>query len=273
MLGATWDEGVHPVLTLTSRVGTRRPRRRSHHAFGASPARHGVAGGVPAADAPHPHRRHRQDDGRCDYRAPRHRPRQGARDLRVDRRQHVSRSEDGRLRRRRHPLHAGVEEPGRQVRRPQRAVCRPGARGRPAGARRLRPAGREVRQGIPQPGALVRQRHEGAALPGGGVSGRVTAGCRSIRPTCRKVVLEEPPGQLAARRRAREDRPRAAVRFVGDELDRVQLRARRQAARLEARHGRLLHVPAGRNRQRPPRQPRSGQLQIQHHGQRDCDRS
>ena len=47
-----------------------------------------------------------------DHARRRDRPREGARHLRLDRRQHVPRSEDDRLRHRRHPLHAGVEEPG-----------------------------------------------------------------------------------------------------------------------------------------------------------------
>ena len=37
-LGAAWDEGVRPMLTLTSRVADARPRGGPRHAFRSSPA-------------------------------------------------------------------------------------------------------------------------------------------------------------------------------------------------------------------------------------------
>ena len=51
----------------------------------------------------------------------------------------------------------------------------------------------------------------------------------------RKVVLEEPPGNLPLERREGDEGARAAVRLVGDELARLQLRARRGAARARRR--------------------------------------
>src|SRR6185503_8617251 len=53
------------------------------------------------------------------------------------------------------------------------------------------------------------------------------------------------------------------LRPVGDELARLQLRARREAAELHGRRGRLLHVSAGRDRRGTEGQPRSRQLQVQ----------
>ena len=64
----------------------------------------------------------------------------------------------------------------------------------------------------------------------------------------RKVVLEEPPGNrpldddMVKKARAR------ALRLVGDELDRLQLRARCRAAGIERRTRRLSDVSAGGNR-------------------------
>ena len=48
----------------------------------------------------------------------------------------------------------------------------------------------------------------------------------------RKVVLEEPPGNRPPRHEHGEESPCASVRFLGDELDGVELRARRRAARV-----------------------------------------
>ncbi|MCK7533546.1 MAG: transglutaminase-like domain-containing protein [Marinilabiliales bacterium] len=53
-------------------------------------------------------------------------------------RQHLPRSQDPRLRPGRHQVHAGVQEPEREVRRPECALRRPGAGGRHPGAGRLR---------------------------------------------------------------------------------------------------------------------------------------
>jgi transglutaminase-like putative cysteine protease len=80
----------------------------------------------------------------------------------------------------------------------------------------------------------------------------------------RKVALEEPPGHLPLSD-ARVQRARVpVVRILGDELDRLQLRARRRAARREARNASLLHVSAGRDRQRPPGQPRPRCVPLRH---------
>ena len=71
----------------------------------------------------------------------------------------------------------------------------------------------------------------------------------------RKVVLEEPPGNLARRRRQGETRARQAVRRLGNELARLQLRPGSGAALRQGRKDRLPHVPAVRDRFRPQRQP------------------
>ncbi len=68
-----------------------------------------------------------------------------------------------------------------------------------------------------------------------------------------------------ARRSAGAAGAAEAVRRVGDELARVQHRARRPAPGIEGREGRVLHVPAARDRRRPRRQPRPGQLQVHDH--------
>ena len=62
----------------------------------------------------------------------------------------------------------------------------------------------------------------------------------------RKVVLEEPPGKLALDDPEGRGGAQDAVRRLGDELARLQLRARRRVAGLVRSQGRLPHVPAGR---------------------------
>jgi Transglutaminase-like superfamily/TAT (twin-arginine translocation) pathway signal sequence len=61
---------------------------------------------------------------------------------------------------------------------------------------------------------------------------------------------------------------RAALRFLGNELDGLQLRRRRSAARLDASAGQLLHVSPGGDRRGPRGPVRSGQVQVRDHGQR-----
>ena len=75
-------------------------------------------------------------------------------------------------------------QPQRQVRRPQRALCRPGALGRPAGARRLRHPGRAARSSASRRWARARRTspRRSTAAPRSGC--RAAAGRRSIRPTC-----------------------------------------------------------------------------------------
>ncbi len=82
----------------------------------------------------------------------------------------------------------------------------------------------------------------------------------------RKVVLEEPPGNRPLSDEMVSCRSQAIVRFVGDELDGVQLRARRDAARIGRPRVGVPDVPAGGNRGRTARQPRSRQLQVRDHG-------
>ena len=193
-LGATWDEGVQPVLTLTSRVMT-----RDHGVDLATPA-------VPPVDIRTLGRFLRPTrliptDGIVKTTADTitqgrlHRHRQGARDLRMDRREHVPRSEGGRLRHRRHPLHARVEEPRRQMRRYQRALRRPRARRRAAGARCLRAARRALGKGLVSLGLnannATKAQHCRAEVY------LVGYGWVPVDPAdVRKVALEEPPGNL-----------------------------------------------------------------------------
>ena len=84
----------------------------------------------------------------------------------------------------------------------------------------------------------------------------------------RKVVLEEPPGNRTLQMTWCQG-ARAAVRVLGDELDGVQLRPRCRAARIERRAGWLPHVSAGGNGRRATRQPRSRQLQVRNHLERN----
>ena len=79
------------------------------------------------------------------------RHRQGARDLRLGRRDHVPRSEGARLRYRRRPRDARIEELRRQVRRPECALRRSGARGRPPGAPCVWPARCAIRSRLQEP--------------------------------------------------------------------------------------------------------------------------
>src|ERR1700676_1989017 len=69
-------------------------------------------------------------------------------------------------------------------------------------------------------------------------------------------------GKQVAGRRNGEESPRTPIRFLGDELDGVQLRGRRRAAWINRQPNRVPHVPAGGNRGWPPRLPRPRQLQI-----------
>ena len=121
------------------------------------------------------------------------RRREGARDLRVDRRQHLPQCQDARLRRRRHRRDAEDRQPRRQVRRPQRALCRPRARRRPAGARRLRHPRGAVEIRLQEPGRRLGDHHQGAALPRRGAISPASAGCRSIRPTCARSCSRSRP--------------------------------------------------------------------------------
>ena len=255
IIAAEFPAGVKPVLTVTSRVATRnycgrslRPRQgrtkanRAELEYFLRPTKFLPTDGIVKETATRDHER--REDG----------SREGARDLRVDRRKHLSESEDARLRYRRHPLHAGVQGSGREMRRSQRALCRPGACRGPSGARRVWHPRRQVGTGIQEPGRLVGEHHEGAALPRGGVPA-TSYGWVPVDPAdVRKVMLEEPPGNRPTGRRHGEESARAAIRVVGDELDGVQLRARRRAARIDRHAGRLPDVSAGGN------QPTAGSI-------------
>src|SRR2546425_9924755 len=72
----------------------------------------------------------------------------------------------------------------------------------------------------------------------------------------------------------RRDRPAGAgetLRRLGDELPRLQLRARREAAELGGRSHRVLHVPTGRVGWRAARQPRPRHVPLQADLARACD--
>ena len=81
----------------------------------------------------------------------------------------------------------------------------------------------------------------------------------------RKVVLEEPPGNLPARPRDGEEGAHAALLLLGNELDGVQLRPRRRAARIGRQARRLLHVPPGRNGRRTDRSVRPRRVPVPDH--------
>ena len=85
----------------------------------------------------------------------------------------------------------------------------------------------------------------------------------------RKVVLEEPPGKLALTDPKVLAAPQDAVRRLGDELARLQRRARRRAARLVRPEGRLPHVPAGGSGRRTARLAGARQLQIRDYREGD----
>jgi len=100
----------------------------------------------------------------------------------MDRRQHRAQSQDARLRRGRHQGHAGSRRPHRQVRGPERALRGSGAFCRLAGSRRLRPAGRQKRVRLPQPGRRFAQRDPRPALPRRSLACRLRLGAgRSCR--------------------------------------------------------------------------------------------
>src|SRR5207247_1066687 len=107
--------------------------------------------------------------------------------------------------------------------------------------------------GIPEPRRRVGERDEGAALPRGGVPGRLWLG--SGRPGGR---AEGGPrgatGEPAAERRGRTAGSRPVIRVLGDELDGLQLRARCPAPRLEWSTGPIPHVPARGNERGQARQ-------------------
>ena len=77
----------------------------------------------------------------------------------------------------------------------------------------------------------------------------------------RKVILEE-AADTKPRRSHGARRAEAPLRLLGDELARLQHRPRRRAAGRHAGQGPVPHVPAGRDRERPPRPARLRQLQV-----------
>ena len=173
-----------------------RPRRRSRWSPGSPRATarsterpgHGRDGGlggappIPGGERSHPHGRDRRGDRPRDHEGRQDRHREGARALRVDRGQHVPRPEGQGMRARRHPDHARDQEPGREVRRPERAVCRLRPVGGYSCARRLRDPRRRLGR-VQEPGAApATSRRRSTAGPSS--TSRATAGCRWTRPTC-----------------------------------------------------------------------------------------
>jgi transglutaminase-like putative cysteine protease len=80
----------------------------------------------------------------------------------------------------------------------------------------------QIRIGIQEPGRFHRDHHKIAALPRGGLPQRLWLGTgrsrRRAQSCAGRTARESPSG-----RRYGEERPRAAVRFVGNELDGLQL--------------------------------------------------
>src|SRR5271154_374456 len=105
----------------------------------------------------------------------------------------------------------------------ERSVCRPGPLGGFAGAACLWIADREVKPGLQEPWTGYRYSDEGTALSRGSLPARAWMGAcgPSRRPessfgrTTRKSSIE---------RRNRVAGPQFFVRFMGDELDGLQLR-------------------------------------------------
>ena len=193
------------------------------------------------------------------------RRRQGARALRVGGREHLPQSQDPGLRRRRHHHDDQDRQPQRQVCRPQRALFVGLARsvGLPA---------RDV-YGI----RVVPSQFGFKALGAGSENVTKAQHCRAevwlpgsgwtpVDPAdVRKVVLEEPPGNLAM-----SDPKVLAARkalFGSWEGNWVAFNdgARREAAGLEGAGHRLPDVSAGREQGRVPRFARPGQVQVPHH--------
>ena len=205
-----------------------RPRREPRRADRPPPADVNLVGAVSEADTAHSDRRHRQDDRERDHQGRRHRLREGAGDLRLDRRQHLPRSED----RAAVASATFVSCSNREIlaanarisTRSSSVFAAPPAFPRATSTGCAWPAPSRVAQ--PRP--VVGRCDQGAALPRRGLPRPATAGCRSTRRMCARSCSKSRRATCAIGRRTRGGRARAAVRIVGDELDRVQLRARRR---------------------------------------------
>ncbi len=213
--------------------------------------RSGHAREVSRVVAARAHRRHREEDLPADHQGHRQRRGEGARDLRVDRRQHLPRSEGAGLRGRRHPRDARDRQPRRQVRRSERALRGAGPRGGAARARRVRGPGGRLR-GVQVPGQ-ERRHHPSPALPRRVLhrESRLGAGRSRGRAQGRARGARRHP----ARRPHHQEGAGQALRPVGDELARLQLRARREAGQFQGRAGGVPDVPPGRDRGGPPTPP------------------
>ena len=170
MLRVEWAaDQQSPVIEVTTQVQTQDrsvvPGQGSAPPLSDAERKLNLAGHRAAAD-----RRPGEGDRRGHRQGQEGRPRQGARALRVGGRQHLPQSQDARLRRRRHQRDDQDRQPQRQVRRPERALCRPGPLGRPAGARRLRHPRRALAVRLQGAGRGLGERHQGAALPRRGLA-------------------------------------------------------------------------------------------------------
>src|SRR4051812_15571176 len=155
------------------------------------------------------------------------------------------------------------------MRRLECALCRPRARGRGAGARRLWPARGAIQIWLQEPRCWHPKRHQGAALPrrvlreglrlGGDRSGRRAQGC-----------LGRAAGQPGGQRREGPRCEETPFRQLGDELARLQHGTRREAA--EGHQGAdtaVPHVHQCGSRRRAARPARARQHPLHHYRERD----
>ena len=143
------------------------------------------------------------------------------------------------------------------------------ALGRPAGARRLRHARGQERIRLPQPGRRHRRTSRGRSTAAPRCSSPATAGCRWIPADVRKVVLEEKPQPTTL---ADPVVPPVRAKLFGawemnwlayNEAHDVKLPGSSGAPVA------FLMYPQAETGGKPPRQPRSGQLQVHDHRARD----
>ena len=262
IVAAEFPAGVKPVLTVKNRVETRniavdvsapgRPMKENH-----AQLEHFLRPTATPA-----HRRHREANGRRNHQRQKHGCRKGARDLRMDRRQHVPRSENARLRPRRHPLHARIQGSRRKVRRSQFALRRSRPRlpafprATPSASASRNPS--SVTRASARPPKMSRKRSTAAPRFTSRDYGWVPVDPADVR----KVVLEEPPGNLPLD----DDMvKKARARLFGSwEMNWVAYNFAHDVA-LPGSTGKpvgFLMYPQARDGQRQARQPRRRQLQI-----------
>ena len=195
LVWAEWAAGTKPVLTLVSRFATRdvavdlaKPGKVAGRPRGAR--------ALPQGDRAPADRRHREDDRDGHHEGREGRPREGARDLRLDLRQHLPRPQDARLRHRRHQVHAG-DRGTSAASAPTSTRSTSASRGR-----------RGCRRATSTASAWPSREHGYKSLGAGTENITKAQHCRAevfltgfgwvpVDPAdVRKVVLEEPPGNL-----------------------------------------------------------------------------